>query len=120
MKWHFAYARYRFSPAGRDVQAKIQEVVLQHSDWNGKEKGLDIGCGNGPLSIKPAQKYPEAQVTGIDYWGKQWEYSKSVSERNAKIEGVAERMVFQKTSPRALRFSFSNRLRDLHLNLMSV
>ena len=101
---YFAYARYRFSPAGGDAQAQIQALVLQHLDWNGKGKGLDIGCGNGPFTIKLAQKYTEAQITGIDYWGKQWEYSKGVCERNAKIEGVAERVVFQKASASALPF----------------
>ncbi len=49
---YFAYARYRFSPAGGDVQTQIQELVVQHLDWNGEGKGLDIGCGNGPLTIK--------------------------------------------------------------------
>jgi len=102
--FYFAYARYRFSPTGGDVQTQIQELVLQHLDWNGKGKVLDIGCGNGPLTIKLAQKYADAQVTGIDYWGKQWEYSKSVCERNAKIERVAERVVFQKASASALPF----------------
>jgi SAM-dependent methyltransferase len=101
---YFAYARYRFSPVGGDVQTQIQELVLQHLDWNGKGKGLDIGCGNGPLTIQLAQKYPDAHITGIDYWGKQWEYSKSICERNAKIEGVAERLVFQKASASALPF----------------
>ena len=101
---YFAYARYRFSPVGGDVQTRIQELVLQHLDWDGKGKGLDIGCGNGPLTIKLAQKYAEAQFTGIDYWGKEWEYSKSVCERNAKIEGVAERVAFQEASASALPF----------------
>jgi ubiquinone/menaquinone biosynthesis C-methylase UbiE len=101
---YFAYARYRFSPIGGDVQTQIEELVLQHLDWNGKGRGLDIGCGNGPLTIRLAQKYAEAQITGIDYWGKQWEYSKNVCERNAKIKGVAERVVFQKASASALPF----------------
>ena len=101
---YFAYARYRFSPAGGDVQTQIQELVLQHLDWNGKGKGLDIGCGNGPLTIKLAQKYDGVQITGIDYWGKQWEYSKSICERNAKLAAVAERVVFQKASASALPF----------------
>ena len=78
---------------------------MRHLDWNGKGKGLDIGCGNGPLTIKLAQKYADAHITGIDYWGKQWEYSKSICERNARIEGVAERVFFQKASASALPFA---------------
>jgi len=101
---YFAYARYRFSLAGGNVQSRIQELVLQHLDWNGKGKGLDIGCGNGPLTIQLAQKYSDAHITGIDYWGKQWEYSKTICERNAKIEGVPERVFFQKASASALPF----------------
>ena len=101
---YFAYARYRLSPAGGNVQTQIQELVLQHLDWDGKGKGLDIGCGNGPLTIQLAKKYPGAHITGIDYWGKQWEYSESICERNAKLEGMAERVVFQKASASALPF----------------
>ena len=40
----------------------------------------------------------------MDYWGKQWEYSKKTCERNAEIEGVAERVSFQKGSAAALPF----------------
>jgi SAM-dependent methyltransferase len=101
---YFAYARYCFAPGGRNLQAQIRDLVLVHLDWNGKGKALDIGCGNAPLVIKLAQKYPEAQVTGIDYWGKMWGYSKSVCERNAKIEGVAKRVIFQNASGSALPF----------------
>ena len=43
-------------------------------------------------------------MIGIDYWGEQWEYSKKVCERNAEIEGVADRVTFQKASAAALPF----------------
>lgn len=102
--FYFAYARYRFSPTGGNVQAQIQELLLAHLDWNGNGKALDIGCGNGPLTIKMAHRYPEAQITGIDYWGEMWEYSKSLCERNAKMEGVASQVSFQKASASALPF----------------
>ena len=36
---YFAYARYRFSPAGGDVQTQIQELVLHNLDGDGKGKG---------------------------------------------------------------------------------
>ncbi len=101
---YFAYARYYFSPAGGDLQARLRELILSRLDWNGKGKAIDIGCGNAPLVIRLAQRYPEAQITGIDYWGKMWGYSKRVCERNARIEGVADRVVFHNASGSALPF----------------
>jgi ubiquinone/menaquinone biosynthesis C-methylase UbiE len=101
---YFAYARYRFSVQGGHVQDRILELVLAHLDWNGEGHALDIGCGNGALTIKLAQKYARARVMGIDYWGGRWEYSKNTCESNAKIEGVDERVTFQKASALALPF----------------
>lgn len=101
---YFAYARYRFSPKGGNIQTKIQGLMLDYFEWDGEGKALDIGCGNAPLTIKIARKYPDAEVTGVDYWGKTWEYSKGVCERNAKIEGVRDSVVFQKASASSLPF----------------
>ncbi|MGB7572751.1 MAG: class I SAM-dependent methyltransferase [Thermodesulfobacteriota bacterium] len=101
---YFAYARYRFSPQGGNVEDQVRELVLAHLDWNGEGQALDIGCGNAALTIKLAHKHARARVIGIDYWGSKWEYSKSICERNAKIEGVNERVTFQKASASALPF----------------
>jgi SAM-dependent methyltransferase len=101
---YFAYARHKFSPRGGNIQAQIQELVLGRLDWNGKGRALDIGCGNAPLTIRLAKKFPRAHVTGIDYWRGKWEYSRSVCERNAEIEGVAGRVKFQKASASTLPF----------------
>jgi SAM-dependent methyltransferase len=101
---YFAYARYMFSQRGRDLQALIRNLVVERLDWDGEGKALDIGCGNAPLAIELAKRYPNAHVTGIDYWGSMWEYSKAVCERNAEVEDVADRMNFQKASAAALPF----------------
>lgn len=101
---YFAYARFKFSLQGGNVQARIQQLVLDHLDWEGQGKAIDIGCGNGPLAIGLAKKLKEAHVTGIDYWGGKWEYSKRVCEKNAEIEGVSNRVSFQKASASALPF----------------
>jgi len=101
---YFLYARRAFSPRGGDVQDKILGLVLSHLDWNGEGQALDIGCGNGPLAIKLAHQYPEARIVGIDYWGARWDYSKAVCERNARIEGVEDRLSFEKASASRLPF----------------
>jgi ubiquinone/menaquinone biosynthesis C-methylase UbiE len=51
-----------------------------------------------------AKKFPGARVSGIDYWGAQWDYAKEVCEKNAEAEGVAGRMDFQKASASVLPF----------------
>jgi SAM-dependent methyltransferase len=101
---YFAYARYRFSPRGGNIQAKIQGLLMDYLDWDGHGNALDIGCGNAPLTITIAKKYPGSEVTGIDYWGRTWEYSRSVCVRNAEIEGVAGRVAFERASASSLPF----------------
>src|SRR5512139_3047978 len=46
---YFAYARHRFSPKGGNIQAKIQGLLLDHLEWDGKGQVIDTGCGNGSL-----------------------------------------------------------------------
>jgi len=101
---YVTYARYRLSPRGGDLQAHIRELVLHHLEWDGEGRALDIGCGNAPLTIGMAKRFPAARVTGVDYWAGKWEYSRAVCERNATIEGVANRVNFQKASASALPF----------------
>jgi SAM-dependent methyltransferase len=102
---YFAYARYQFSPKGKNVQSQIWDMAISNLDWNGEGNALDIGCGNGALTIKLAHKFPSAQVTGIDFWGERWEYSKSACEANTKTEDVSDRIIFQKASASNLPFA---------------
>ncbi|XHH09818.1 MAG: class I SAM-dependent methyltransferase [Candidatus Bathyarchaeia archaeon] len=101
---YFAYARYLFSPHGKNVQHQVWDTAVSNLVWDGNGKALDIGCGNGALTIKVAKAYPKAQVTGIDFWGSKWEYSQIQCEQNAQIEGVSGRVAFQKGSASHLPF----------------
>ena len=101
---YFACARYLFAPGGKNVQGSIWSALVDRIDWGGGGNVLDIGCGSGALSIRLAKRYPEAMVTGVDLWGKQWEYSKATCELNASIEGVKERMTFRQASASKLPF----------------
>jgi SAM-dependent methyltransferase len=99
------YVRFKLSPKAGNVQESIWNLVIEHLDWNGEGRALDIGCGNGALAIKLAQKHRKAQVLGIDYWGKKWDYSMGVCERNATLEGVSDRVTFQRASAASLPFA---------------
>jgi SAM-dependent methyltransferase len=98
------YVRFKLSPKAGNVQESIWNFVIEHLDWDGEGKALDIGCGNGALAIKLARKHRKAQVLGIDSWGKKWDYSMGVCEHNAALEGVNDRVTFQRGSAASLPF----------------
>ncbi len=101
---YFYYSYHVFGANGGELQKKILNVVLDKLAWDGQGKVLDIGTGSGALTIGLAKKYPEAKVTGIDYWGKSWSYSQKMCEKNAALEKVGERTNFQKASAADLPF----------------
>ena len=102
---YFVYARFKFSRTGGNLQERIRDLVLDYLEWDGRGEALDIGCGNGPLTIEIAKKYPESKAIGIDYRGGVWDYSKNSCEENARLEGVADRTIFQKASASSLPFN---------------
>ena len=99
------YSYAMFSPRGGNLQDKFYDLILDHVGKNSTGRVLDIGTGNGILAIKAALRNPAAQVTGVDMWGEDWEYSKSVCEQNAQIARVAERIEFKKGNAAALNYS---------------
>lgn len=102
---YMMYLYWYFSLNNKEIQYKIWELVIKKLPWNGRGKALDIGTGAGALAIELAKKFPESDVVGIDYWGKGWNYSKQQCEENAKHEGVADQIVFQKASASSLPFN---------------
>ena len=101
---YFYKAYYVFSYKGGALSRKILDMLLAYIEWNGKGSILDIGCGSGALSIKLAKKFPDAKITGIDYWGKEWDYNKKQCQQNAVIEGVSDRIDFLKGDASQLPF----------------
>ena len=45
---------------------------------------LEVGCGSGALSIRAALTWPESKVTGMDYWGAVYNYSKALCEKKRR------------------------------------
>jgi SAM-dependent methyltransferase len=105
---YFAYARRLLAAGDGAVQARVQGLVLERLTWDGRGRALDIGCGNGPLSIALAERFPQARVTGIDFWGESWEYSRDVCESNAAGQGLSGRVTFEQASAAALPFADSS------------
>lgn len=77
-----------FSFHGGGLMRKIHRYLLTKLFWNGKGELLDIGCGSGALTLLCAKQFPDAKITGIDYWGAEWNYGKEQCERNEKAEGI--------------------------------
>lgn len=93
-----------FSKNNGELQHKIRNIVLDKLNWDGNGTALDIGTGSGPLAISLAKKFPNSSIRAIDYWGKTWSYSKRMCEKNARLEGVGECIVFEKADASNLPF----------------
>jgi SAM-dependent methyltransferase len=103
----FAYPFYlywMFAPQGGNLQDDLYELILQTLGEEVVGEALDIGTGNGILAVKLAQRHPSLRVTGLDYWGRNWEYSQSVCDENARVGKVSERVRFVKGDAAKLDF----------------
>ncbi|GID91530.1 class I SAM-dependent methyltransferase [Amorphoplanes digitatis] len=96
---------YRLAPRGGDLQRRIHELIVAKLGPVPAGRVLDVGCGSGSLVVKLARALPDSTVTGIDFWGRDWEYSKGQCEDNARIEGVADRTAFLQQSGAAIEFA---------------
>lgn len=103
--WYMKACRDIFDFNKGGFMGKVHQYLVDHMKWDGNGMLLDIGCGAGALTIRCAKIYPEAVLTGIDYWGAEWSYAKEQCEANAKAEGVAERITFQKGDAGKLEFA---------------
>lgn len=101
---YMGYAYWLFGKGNGELQGRLCNTLLDKLDWDGRGKALDIGTGSGRTAVYLAKRYPSAHVVGIDYWGNPWTYSNSICDRNAEIEGVADRVSFQRASAVSLPF----------------
>ncbi len=73
----------------RQMSRQIIEGTAAHVKLPAGGKCLDVGCGSGALAIAVAKRNPQAQVVGIDRWGKEYaSFNKQLCEANARAEGV--------------------------------
>ena len=99
-----AWIRRQYAFGGGGMMERVHQTLLSYLDFDGQGKLLEVGCGSGALAIRAALTWPEAKVTGMDYWGAMYHYSKELCERNAALEGVASRCVFEKGDANKLTY----------------
>jgi arsenite methyltransferase len=82
------------------------ERILDRAQLQGNERALDMGCGRGAVLTAIARRLTTGSVTGIDIWSTQDQSgnAQQVTERNASLEGVADRVKVQTGDMRALPF----------------
>jgi len=99
-------AAWRFSSKGGDYQNRIHAILIDALAQ--ASEVLDIGCGGGNLIIKIAKTMPGRHL-GLDYWGKDWEYSRAQCERNAALEVGTGVIEFVQGSASSLPFADRSR-----------
>lgn len=88
-----------------DRRLEARDKFLNEIPWNGDENVLDVGCGNGILLLGAAKRFPNGKGVGIDLWTEgSGDNRREVFLENAKIEGVADRVVLQNEDARQLPF----------------
>lgn len=102
---YLAHLHNTFSYYGkRKLSKTIVEGVASYVTVPDGGKCLDVGCGSGALTIACAKRNPNAEVIGIDRWGKEYaSYNKPLCEHNAQAEGVSN-VAFQQGN--ALKLDF--------------
>lgn len=76
-----------------------QATLKQFSSISNIQSILDVGCGGGQFTLKMAQKFPEAQVTGIDICPQAIEFA-----LNRKAEAKLENVFFEQPLTKELNY----------------
>jgi SAM-dependent methyltransferase len=82
------------------------ERILDGLHLRGDEAVLDVGCGRGAVLTAVGRRLTTGHVTGIDIWSRhdQSGNAREVTERNASLEGVRERVTIETGDMRTLPF----------------
>lgn len=91
------------SLSGKYVQ---RDRLLKKVAWTGTEQVLDVGCGRGLLLIGAAKFLTTGKAYGIDIWSARdlSQNSKQAAEDNARVEGVADKVIVLNQDARNIAF----------------
>lgn len=84
----------------------VWACILSGLGLKGNERVLDLGCGRGGVLMAAAKLLPGGRAVGIDIWSTsdQSGNSPEATERNARAEGVADRVEVRSGDMRQLPF----------------
>jgi len=85
---------------------RARDGLLDSLHLRGDETVLDVGCGHGLLLIGAAKRLPRGRSLGIDLWSQvdQGNNSREATIRNARLEGVSDRVEVRDGDMRKLPF----------------
>jgi arsenite methyltransferase len=85
---------------------RARDAIISRITWRGDEQVLDVGCGHGLLLVAAAKKLTTGHAIGIDIWSQadQYDNCPENTARNARIEGVADRVGIRTCDARKLDF----------------
>jgi SAM-dependent methyltransferase len=85
---------------------RVRDALISRITWRGDERVLDVGCGHGLLLVAAAKRLTTGRAIGIDIWSQvdQGDNRPENTARNAKLEGVADRVEIRDGDARKLDF----------------
>ena len=95
----------RFAAAKWNYASGIRKQIFDSLALRGDEQVLDVGCGSGVLLNEAARRLTTSKATGIDIWAPHSGGGNyALLMRNARAEGVADKIEFRQADVRKLPF----------------
>ena len=101
-----AILAYNFARRKWTYASAIRRQIFDSLSLRGDENVLDVGCGSGLLVNEAARRLATGTATGIDIWAPHSGGGNyTLLMKNAKAEGVADKIEFKQADVRKLPFS---------------
>ncbi len=100
-----AFLAYNFARRKWTYASTIRTQIFDSLALRGDEKVLDVGCGSGLLLNEAARQLSTGKAIGIDIWAPHSGGGNyALLMKNAKAEGVANKIEFKQADVRKLPF----------------